>query len=139
MASIRDHIHVQPYSKDLYPAHGRGRNGIYYTYVDLVKGTEEQLKDKIYEILVSALRDDLPPEHVVCGNVGPEIEVQHFNRGRIDEVTHKCYNMVQVLQGQHCLVGCQFAFQGAIATIWDRHLGVHEWVKQFDEFKTPKE
>lgn len=139
MASIRDQIVIRPYTKDLYPAHGLGRDGIYYTYVELVKGTEEQLKDKIYEILVDALSDNLPPEHVLCGDVGPDIEVQHFNRVRIDEVTHKCFNMVQVLQGKHCLVGCQFAFQGAIASLWDRRLGVHEWVKQFDEFKPRKE
>lgn len=139
MASIRDFIHVRPYSKDLYPAHGLGPSGIYYTYLELNKGSVQQLEDRIHEILVSALRDNLPPEHVVCGDLGPGIEVKHFNRSRIEEVTHKCYNMAQVLQGKHCLVGCQFAFQGAIATLWDRRLGVHEWVKQFDEFKTPRD
>lgn len=135
MASIREAIHVVQYGKDLYPAHGLGPDGIYYVYVELTKGSEEELKNRIYEILVDTLNDDLPPEHVVCAEVGPAIEVVHFNRTRIDEVTHKCYNMVQVLQGKHCLVGCQFALDGAIATLWDRRLGRHEWLKNFDEFK----
>lgn len=134
MNSIKDFIHIKPYSQRMYPAHGLEKNGIYYVHRKFLSGNELKLRDEIVNILINSIKNNVAPE-CLNGKLSSEILVHAFTDHNCHDTLTRGYNVITRVKDTSVIIGSCIVLDGALFSLDKPCEKVKNWLNQFDEFK----